>query len=123
MDAQETLLRFFRRSLTSRRRDRVCEFVSKPKTHGKFLDLLYHTLGSYFADRVRVAKLPDAAWASPAFAFVAPRTFGEPMASMEAAYDLYGADEGALLVTTDARFGVWCDHSYMDAAVFVAIPK
>jgi len=118
VDARAALIQFLRAAL-SEKRDRVCEFASKRKTEAKFFDLLYHSLGQYFAPSMVVAELPDVAWSSPALAFVAPDQFGLPVASLREAYDRFGEGEGALLITDDSRFGIWCDHTYVDERVFV----
>ncbi len=122
MEARDALIQFLGATLAEKR-DRICGFASKPKTESKFFDLLYHSLGQYFAPSAVSKELPDVAWASPAFAFVAPDQFGVPLESLREAYDRFGKGEGALLISTDGRFGVWCDHTCVDERVLVAAKR
>jgi len=120
VEAREVLIQFLQAAL-SEKRDRICGFASKPKTQPKFFDLLYHSLGQYFAPATVVSELPDVAWSSTALAFVAPDQFGVPLSSLREAYDRFGEAEGALLISTDSRFGIWCDHTYVDDRIFVTV--
>ena len=120
MEARETLIHFLEAALAEKR-DRICGFASKPKTRPKFFDLLYHSLGQHFSPSTVVSELPEVAWSSPAVAFVAPNQFGVPSNSLREAYEQFGEGEGALLISADSRFGIWCDHTYVDERVFVAV--
>jgi hypothetical protein len=120
VEAREALIQFLESAL-AKKRDRICGFASKPKTQRKFFDLLYHSLGQHFSPSTVVSELPEVAWCSPALAFVAPDQFGVQVSSLREAYDQFGEGEGALLISADSRFGIWCDHTYVDDRVFVTL--
>ncbi len=119
MDAQLALTRFLREVLATKR-DRLCGFASKAKTRRKFLYALYHDLGTYVTNSSIVSELPSRAWQTAAFAFTTPDQFGTMHDSLAAAYDAHEYGDGALLITADSRFGIYCDHTYVDAQLFLA---
>ena len=120
--AQDVLVRFLRKALAEKR-ERLCGFASKPKTRPKFFSTLYHSLGSFVSPSIVTPELPETAWSTPAYGFITPDRFGVPFDSLRVAYDELPTDEGALFVTTDCRFGVYCDHTYGDAHLLLAIKR
>ena len=112
-----TLLTFLRGSLGAKR-ERVVDFVARPKSREKFLALLDHQLGALFDSRCIVRELPSAAWQSPALRFRPPADFGIPAGSLREAFDELGQSE--LVVTADGRYGYWRDETYVDSTVLVA---
>ena len=122
MTAEDALESFLRSSLRTKH-ERLSAFARSPKNQSKFFNALYHDLGSEFASSVVVDSLPDAAWCSQAFAFVTPGTFGELYSSLRTACESVASGEGALFVTTDAAFGVYCDHHEQVASRVLVVAK
>ena len=122
VDARETLVQFLHEALAMKR-DRLCMFASKPKTQHKFLDELHHGFGSYIASSVVVSDLPPSAWSAPALAFDGSGQFSEPFKSIREAWDSLDLNQGVLVISTDGRFGLWCDHHKWDDRVCVALHR
>ena len=120
VEAREILVGFLRKALAVKR-ERLCAFASKQKTQGRFLDELCHRFGSYVEASVVVPDLPDAAWSAPALAFVGHSEFGQPFTSMRAAWDAVDLHQGALVISADGRYGVWCDHHLDHGNVCIAL--
>ena len=120
LDARETLVWFLRRALAVKR-ERLCDFASKPKTQDKFLAELYHRFGSYVASSTTVPDLPASAWAMPALAFGGALEFGKAFDSLREAWETVDLHQGALVISADGRFGVWCDHHRFDDRVCIAL--
>ncbi|HYP98680.1 MAG TPA: hypothetical protein VER96_08400 [Polyangiaceae bacterium] len=116
MTADDALLLFLHVSLGAKR-ERVLDFVRRPKARSKFLDLLYHQLGGFFGAGSIVAQLPAIAWNAPAFRFSPPSEFGTPAASLRHAYD--EGKQNELVVTADGRYGYWRDETYVDSETLV----
>ena len=116
MTADDALLSFLHGSLGAKR-ERVLDFVRRPKARSKFLDLLYHQLGGYFCGGSIAAQLPIIAWRAPAFRFSPRADFGTPVASLRQAYDEGKLNE--LVVTSDGRYGYWRDETYVDSEILV----
>jgi hypothetical protein len=116
MTPNEVLLTFLRRSLGAKR-DRVLDFVARPKAHDKFLALLHHELGALFDPHCVVRDLPPAAWSLQALRFRPAHDFGTPVPSLRAAFDELGQAE--LAVTMDGRCGFWRDETHLDSRVLV----
>ena len=114
--AEQALLVFLGGSLGAKR-DRILEFAARPKTHTKFLDLLYHQLGGLFRESSVVTQLPDGAWVQPAFRFKPRDAFGLPVPNLRAAHLEGGQEE--LVITTDGRYGYWRDERYADSETLV----
>ena len=119
-DARKTLVRFLDSAL-AQKRERLCGFASAPRSQRKFLAELAHRFGSYVAPSAIIPELPPAAWSSPALAFVGPNTFGMSYGSLREAFESVDLHQGALLITADGRFGVWCDHHTWDDKVCVSV--
>jgi len=64
------------------KRDRTIDFATRPKARPKFLDLLYHQLGGLFRPACIVGRLPDTAWAQPAYRFSPPHEFGASLQTL-----------------------------------------
>ncbi len=123
MEIEATLQEFLRSTVAKSRRDRLIEFASKPKTRPKFLDLMYHDMGSLFDSSVTVEALPEEAWSQPGLAFAPPATFGAPYPTLRDAFDAHANDDtGCLIITLNGEFGAWFDHTYVDTCAFVRVP-
>jgi len=119
-DSRETLAQFLHGALATKR-ERLCGFATKAKTQDKFLAELFHGFGEYVAASVVVADLPERAWSSPALVFLGSGVFGESFASLREAWENVDRQQGALAISTDGRFGVWCDHYEFDERVCMAL--
>ena len=122
MTAEDALLFFLRRAL-GEKRERLCGFASRPKARHKFFDTLYHGFYAYVSSSVVRERLPEVAWSSPSYGFVTPDRFGVPFESLRKAYEARPLNEGALYVTEDGEYGVWCDHTYGDVQAFYAVRR
>ena len=117
MTADETLLAFLRGCLGAKR-DRVLDFVSRPKARAKFLAMLYHELPEFLDQACVVTNLPSAAWTQMALRFAPPNEFGIAVPTLRQAFDELVQPE--LVVTIDARYGFWGDETIVDAQILIA---
>jgi len=116
MEPEESLIAFLGGSLGTKR-ERILDFVARPKTRRKFMDMLYHQLGEYFDRACLVSALPETAWRQPAFRFSPPSDFGVVVASLRQAHQQL--DQPELVITQDGRYGFWRDETYVDLEMLV----
>jgi hypothetical protein len=122
VEAREMLVQFLEKALAVKR-ERLCAFASKPKAQHKFLFELGHRFGGYVKASAVVSDLPAAAWSAPALAFGGIDEFGQPFSSMREAWATVDHFQGALVISANGRFGIWCDHHRFDDRVCIALPS
>lgn len=117
-DSCAPLLDFLRGSL-GRKRERILDFASRPRSRRKFLDLLYHELGDLLDPSCIVPALPEAAWRQPALRFRPPSDFGVAIASLRQAHQ--HLEHRELVITLDGRHGYWRDETFDDLEKLVVV--
>lgn len=107
MTAVEALDRFLRHTLDPLKARRYCDLIQRPKGQKRFLDDLFHTIGSCFRVGLHDSTLTDWQRTQPGYSFSNARGFGIREITLHDGYNALMSDTGWLLIDRMGRFGIY----------------
>lgn len=114
MNATEALDRFLKQVLDSRKAERYCDLIKRPRGRKRFLGDLYHNLTVCFRPELPNTVLSEDQIRQPGFSFSESRGFGIPETSIDEGYDNLMPRTGWLLVDSGGNFGIYQPEERID---------
>jgi len=115
MTAEQALKSFLNKALI-RKKERYIGFILKPKTQGKFLNLIYHELENDLDESKKINQLNEKVLAKSGYKFMPPNIFGEQIMAIKEAYT--SSDESFLIVSSDGKHAIYGPETYIDSRAF-----
>jgi hypothetical protein len=120
MNEIEAIKKFIKHTTTENKSRRYCGLVESKKGRIKFLKELYHGFQGSIREGIKSQKhYKDNKL--PCYAYCAGIEFGLPFETFADAYEKLSCEDGWIIVTQDATFGVYRPESEWDKEVAIRI--
>jgi len=121
MNEIEALKKFVEQATSDQKSRRYIALIESKKGRKKFLAELYHEFLASLREEIKNEKDHKKYNKKACFIYCEQYVFGMSVASFSEAYEKLSQDEGWIIVTQDASFGVYRPESEWDKEVAIRI--